>query len=364
MANVRYPGTAGTTPGTITASDVTYDNTTSGLTADDVQEAIDEIEGQIGSLSYDASDISYDNTTSGLTADDVQEALDEIDGNVDTINTALSSKMSYADNNILGAKNFLPNKITSQTINGVTFTVNADRSITANGTFSEQNAILISGTWSETDINFPVGNYCILSGGISHINIALSLYDSNNTLLFTMETGYSGGESTPTLIPSNVHHYSAYLYNDGLVEVNGTIKPMLRLATDTDDTYVPYAKTNRELSERKFDLLNSSTTLEGVITLPIDCLYKYNYLVVQVRMVENGAENGLGNQIMIPCIQMITNTGITNICAGGDSTYSNTSMYIELRNDLTVPQVSYWLCWWNKTTHPGHTWICKVYGVK
>lgn len=85
MANVRYPGTAGTTPGTITAADVTYDNTTSGLTADDVQEAIDEIEGQLGSLSYDASDISYDNTTSGLTADDVQEALDEIDGNVDTL---------------------------------------------------------------------------------------------------------------------------------------------------------------------------------------------------------------------------------------------------------------------------------------
>lgn len=32
-----------------------------------------------------ADDISYDNTTSGLTADDVQEALDEIDGNVDTL---------------------------------------------------------------------------------------------------------------------------------------------------------------------------------------------------------------------------------------------------------------------------------------
>ena len=100
MANVRYPGTASTTPGTITASDVTYDNTTSGLTADDVQEAIDEIEGQIGGLSYDASDISYDNTTSGLTADDVQEAIDEIEGQIGSLSYD-ASDISY-DNTTSG----------------------------------------------------------------------------------------------------------------------------------------------------------------------------------------------------------------------------------------------------------------------
>lgn len=55
-----------------TASDVSYDNTGSGLTADNVQSAIDEIAAR------DASDISYDNTSSGLTADDVQEAIDEL----------------------------------------------------------------------------------------------------------------------------------------------------------------------------------------------------------------------------------------------------------------------------------------------
>lgn len=54
------------------ASDISYDNTGSGLTADNVQTAIDEI------AERDASDISYDNTGSGLTADDVQSAIDEI----------------------------------------------------------------------------------------------------------------------------------------------------------------------------------------------------------------------------------------------------------------------------------------------
>ena len=63
--------------GASTAADVSYDNTSSHLTADDVQEAIDEINAKIPTS---ADDISYDNTSSGLTADDVQEAIDELAG--------------------------------------------------------------------------------------------------------------------------------------------------------------------------------------------------------------------------------------------------------------------------------------------
>lgn len=59
-----------------TAEDTTYDNTDSGLTADTVQGAIDELAGDIDGLSAD--DIDYDNTDSGLTADTVQGAIDEL----------------------------------------------------------------------------------------------------------------------------------------------------------------------------------------------------------------------------------------------------------------------------------------------
>lgn len=37
----------------------------------------------------DASEISYDNTTSGLTADDVQEAIDELEGNIEDVSDGL-----------------------------------------------------------------------------------------------------------------------------------------------------------------------------------------------------------------------------------------------------------------------------------
>lgn len=58
------------------ASQVPYSNSASGMTATDVQNAIDELNTDLNAI--DASDIPYDNTASGLTADDVQEALDEL----------------------------------------------------------------------------------------------------------------------------------------------------------------------------------------------------------------------------------------------------------------------------------------------
>ena len=65
------------------ADDITYDNTGSGLSATNVQGAIDEIvSGQGGGIS--ASAVAYDNTTSGLTATDVQDAVDEVNAKIPT----------------------------------------------------------------------------------------------------------------------------------------------------------------------------------------------------------------------------------------------------------------------------------------
>ena len=59
------------------SSDIDYDNTQSGLTATDVQEAIDEL-AQGGGGGGSAADITYDPTISGLSATDVQDAIDEV----------------------------------------------------------------------------------------------------------------------------------------------------------------------------------------------------------------------------------------------------------------------------------------------
>lgn len=64
----------------VDASDVDYDNSVSGLTATDVQAAIDEVQAEIAAIpsTVAASAVTYDNTVSGLTASDVQAAIDEL----------------------------------------------------------------------------------------------------------------------------------------------------------------------------------------------------------------------------------------------------------------------------------------------
>jgi len=67
----------------IDAEGVQYDNENSGMAADNVQEAIDELDSRLDTLESNigtgqASDISYDNSTSGLSATNVQDAIDEI----------------------------------------------------------------------------------------------------------------------------------------------------------------------------------------------------------------------------------------------------------------------------------------------
>lgn len=63
--------------GSSDAGDVAYDNTGSGLTASNVQAAIDEVVSDIPT-GFAATAISYDNTVSGLTATNAQAAIDEL----------------------------------------------------------------------------------------------------------------------------------------------------------------------------------------------------------------------------------------------------------------------------------------------
>jgi len=74
---------------TVAANEVTYSNATSGLTATDVQAAIDEVDSTLDAHlaatpgKHAATQITYDNSTSGLVASTVQAAFDEIDSTVD-----------------------------------------------------------------------------------------------------------------------------------------------------------------------------------------------------------------------------------------------------------------------------------------
>lgn len=60
------------------ASNISYNNSQSGMIATDVQEAIDELKSDLGNIELTANNIEYDNATSDLQATNVQDAVDEM----------------------------------------------------------------------------------------------------------------------------------------------------------------------------------------------------------------------------------------------------------------------------------------------
>lgn len=67
----------------IKASEVLFDKTTSGMTATNVQSAIDELYGKLDDL--DADEVGYDNTSSELEATNVQSAIDEVNAGLSSV---------------------------------------------------------------------------------------------------------------------------------------------------------------------------------------------------------------------------------------------------------------------------------------
>lgn len=151
---------------------------------------------------------------------------------------------------VQGAKNLLKITASSQTIKGVTFTVNDDQTVTVNGTNDGTGASTFVIVPNAQAITIPDGNYilsgCPTGGGESApfdlrwymYSPGKSAYDSGNGASIEKSGNGTG---------SNI----AIVVKTGQTAHNITFKPMIRRAEITDSTYVPYAPTNRELYETK-----------------------------------------------------------------------------------------------------------------
>lgn len=86
-----------------TASDITFDNTGTGLTSTNVQNAIVEVKNDIPVVPdhYTAMDITYNNAASGLTSVNAQGAIDELAA---TLNALKGLGLGYTFVNIQSAE--------------------------------------------------------------------------------------------------------------------------------------------------------------------------------------------------------------------------------------------------------------------
>ena len=207
-----------------------------------------------------ADQVSYDNSDSGLEAENVQEAVDELatkagtassqiqtlTNNVSDINTALGNEVATRAK--VSGHNLLPNYAVSLTNYTVEFTVNSDGSITADGTATGGNAQIL---WNIKKSDLSSGRY-ILSKTTAASGDHLYLNASNGNT-FVKQLATIGGSTTESAaFDVDWDGYDkisvGYYFDQNTVVDNVTIYPMLRLATDESSDYEPYAMTNQQIT--------------------------------------------------------------------------------------------------------------------
>ena len=179
-------------------------------------------------LSLDAALVDYDNTTSGMTADNVQDAIDELKNDNDTQDRALVElygedanqqvEINYAINT--GCKNYCP-------YNDLT----ATQAVTI---LNDQPINLPAGTYTLTF------NYTATSGSSSF----RFLNSGTSILNFTVNNTSAGTASREFTLDTDVNQLRLYTSI-----ANSYTNVMIRSKDVRNATFKPYAPTNRELYE-------------------------------------------------------------------------------------------------------------------
>ena len=166
-------------------------------------------------------------------------------------NIELTSKVDGMGNILKrnGAKNYneYPYYETTETNNGITFTVNDDGTVTANGTATGGGATFQFRSRTASPLKLPTGEY-ILTGGYS-ANAYITLGKTVNNAWQNVVKSYGEHDNAQFSILSSDNIGLAIEVSTGTVLTNAVFKPMIRVAGDFDDTYEPYAKTNAQLTE-------------------------------------------------------------------------------------------------------------------
>jgi hypothetical protein len=184
------------------ASNIYYNNSTSGLTATTVQDAIDEIDAVLDNLSVDAVDISIADTGALYDAANVETALAEVMGDLNThkVDKAKYCRAYITANQSLA--NDTPTPINWGTItntNGADFAIieNGNIKITKKGLYQIQLVpSFASNTVGFRGINTEVAVHRVspLDGGFgTSFAFSYFVYKEENTILTTNAHQNSGG---------------------------------------------------------------------------------------------------------------------------------------------------------------------------
>lgn len=150
-------------------------------------------------------------------------------------------------------KNLLDNTATTKISNGITFTVNSDKTVNVNGTNdSSANSSLIINRYDLSPGTYIL-NGCPSGGASNTYRLAIQETGSYS-ILGSIDIGNGSGEFT---IDTTTNVQIAIFIQKGLTVNNLLFKPMLRKATIADDTYEQYGASPSP------DYLSEIENLEG-----------------------------------------------------------------------------------------------------
>lgn len=192
-----------------------------------------------------------------------------------------------------GAKNILKNTATSRTLSGVTFSVNADGSVTVNGTAAGSTGLRVvgvQGSNSYTDaIPIPRGKYTIYpsNSGSTGIRWGIGVMTASDA---TRTVTYIFDDPVTLDVSNGTTRYDFTLaVSNGTVCNGETLYPMICTSEEyaISSEYVPYAPSNSELYKEVKSIENSmqvsqfNTTAFSSLTAYIDTLGNgtYSFLI-------------------------------------------------------------------------------------
>ena len=168
-----------------------------------------------------------------------------VDSEISGINSSLTSKTAEIATivNKYGSKNLVDySLIPNSTSGGITRKNNNDGSITYSGTSTLTTTTYLPLMAGQS---LGAGTYIFTPNPTTTASYTYQIYKNGSY--------WKGITASQVIEITEAGEYSIGITLDSKASISNTFKPMLRYAAIKDDTYVPYAMTNRELTEKVAD---------------------------------------------------------------------------------------------------------------
>lgn len=226
--------------------------------------------------------------------DQVKAQVTQNAENITLLSDAVQDSVTWDDLSEVGAVNLFNNTATSNpSLNGLSFIVNDDKSVTISG----QNTSSGNTSLSTPDFKFGRSGTFKFTGntGGSYSTYWLNLYDKTTKENYNV----ASGKEPIILTIDSTHTYVMNYQIGGNYSISGSVvmKPMIS-PLDYNGPYVPYAMSNRELTEEN---KIETGSLTGDVTFSSNEITKKNGIVtINAAFQADKDYNGFTEFVNIP----------------------------------------------------------------